>query len=960
MFEGPVPTKPPVKTTTKTKTSIVALVGIMVLVGAMLLGLFTANVATTVFKMAAGKGGSKSVSEPTNAALEAYLSQYAIDFSNKEIKSLPFNVKNKLRKLSSDRQVELNNQLEGIKEKIEKKGNLWKANFNSKFILSKEEQKKLLGLIITEEEIERSQQILENRKIIPPSAKAASDLPDFFDWRDQHGNDYITPIRDQSSCGSCWAFGAVAALEGHANAYYNNPNLDVDLSEQDLVSCYHGSGCSGAYTGQIETIFSNYYQTTGIATEDCFPYTATNDNCNNKCGNWQDDAWKTVSFQRPELTIEAIKETLIEYGPIEVGMAVYEDFFSYDGGIYIHITGRLAGHHAVTIVGFGKHDGLDYWIVKNSWGANWGEEGYFRIVAGDSDIDSQFAYAVDQPIAPYPEQKLCNDNDGDGYCNWGLGTKPADGCPVCDDIIKDCDDSNLEIFEGCGMPTIITGFLSITSEPSDTGVYVEIDGNYIYRGNTPLEIELNSGVRDVKISKIGYLDYTRTVNIQEGQITILNAILNRDTSYQEGWPVEIGFLNFGSSPAVADLDQDGENEIIAAAGDYVNPGDSGENKIYVFDKSGNLKSGWPIYIGANWKSHYGRVPAIADLDGDGNLELISSIYEGNREVGIYVWKYDGTLLDGWPIKIKELNDIFITTTIVEDINSNGEFEIILPLDKRVYIFDKQGNSFPGWPQETGCVAFEHAAVGDLDSDGKKEIVFGCDYPHNYSTLYVWNSDGVLLDGWPKILPQGVSNSILGDIDDDGEKEIIIRYMVSSYADVNLDVLDKYGNSKPGWPMEHFTSMPSSPSLGDLNNNGKLEIVFTQNTKIYILNHDGTSFGSWPVDVGEEIFSRVVIGDINGDGNLDIIAGDPLFSETSRLYAYNLSGQLLAGWPKIMEGSLHWTSPAISDVDNDGDVEILAGAYQPSGGAYEDQEKFLYIWDLPGSYNYATMEWPMLL
>ena len=62
-------------------------------------------------------------------------------------------------------------------------------------------------------------------------------VPDFFDWRSQHNQNYMTPIRNQGGCGSCWAFATIGALEGHINAYYNNPTIDIDLSEEDLVSC---------------------------------------------------------------------------------------------------------------------------------------------------------------------------------------------------------------------------------------------------------------------------------------------------------------------------------------------------------------------------------------------------------------------------------------------------------------------------------------------------------------------------------------------------------------------------------------------------------------------------------------------------------------------------------------------------------------------------------------------------
>jgi C1A family cysteine protease len=388
-------------------------------------------------------------------------------------------------------------------EEINNKTNTWIANYNSMSIPFEGYEKKFLGLKISEETN------LDSLETIPSSDIS---LPDFFDWRNQHGENYITSVKDQGGCGSSWAFASNAVLEGTINAYYNNPNLDVDLSEQDLISCYQDLGCEGIFDSEFEEVL-DYYKN-GISEEVCFEYSAVDGDCE-KCS---DDPWKITSYQSSDLSVDGIKRTLIENGPVVVGMKIYTDFPFYDGGIYSPTTSNILGHHAVTIVGFGKDDGQDYWIVKNSWGEDWGEEGYFKIFSGQCLIDSWFAYAVDKPISPIEQESFCNDKDGDNYCNWGLGDKPED-CSCLEDV-QDCNDFDKNIFEGCGKSVNDFGALSVKSNIDNSGgakVYVadKKTGDWIYRGKTPLEINLEIGKRKVKVSGEGADDYVGSVKISK-------------------------------------------------------------------------------------------------------------------------------------------------------------------------------------------------------------------------------------------------------------------------------------------------------------------------------------------------------------------------------------------------------------------------------------------------------------
>jgi C1A family cysteine protease len=149
-----------------------------------------------------------------------------------------------------------------------------------------------------------------------------------------------------------------------------------DLAEQALVSCSKAGSCSGGYIDKASTFIRN----TGEPLETCAPYKAANMPCKKACCNkWQSStykigAWSWVTTNSP--TGDAIKNALT-YGPLVTTMDVYADFFSYVGGVYSYTTGAYQGGHAVIIVGY--DDAERCFIVKNSWGDEWGESGYFKI-----------------------------------------------------------------------------------------------------------------------------------------------------------------------------------------------------------------------------------------------------------------------------------------------------------------------------------------------------------------------------------------------------------------------------------------------------------------------------------------------------------------------------------------------------------------------------------------------------
>jgi cathepsin B len=219
---------------------------------------------------------------------------------------------------------------------------------------------------------------------------AVADVPSYFNASEQWPG-CIHPIRDQGQCGSCWAFAASEVLSDRT-CIASNGTENVVLSPQYLLSCNNvlDHGCNGG-----TPLFSWWFiGTDGLVTDACLPYESYNGTQPLKCKDFTACADGTplkkyygkspASLNNPA----SIQANLMQYGPVEAAMTVYQDFMTYQGGVYVHTSGSELGGHAIKITGWGTENGTNYWIVANSWGASWGENGFFRIAWGQCGIDS--------------------------------------------------------------------------------------------------------------------------------------------------------------------------------------------------------------------------------------------------------------------------------------------------------------------------------------------------------------------------------------------------------------------------------------------------------------------------------------------------------------------------------------------------------------------------------------------
>jgi C1A family cysteine protease len=205
----------------------------------------------------------------------------------------------------------------------------------------------------------------------------------FVDWRSSF---IVGPIKDQGQCGSCWAFSAIGTLESQVMKLLNQSIL---LSEQDMIDCVKNVGllncCNGCEGGEMYSVYE-YLLNKMDTTENQYPYLASDENCkyiSSSINNVKVKDFISLSIGNEEEMVKAINNI----GPLSVGVNANQDWQLYSKGIYNPSENDCSSNidkqdHGVIVVGYGTENGLDYWIIRNSWGKDWGENGYMRLVKG--------------------------------------------------------------------------------------------------------------------------------------------------------------------------------------------------------------------------------------------------------------------------------------------------------------------------------------------------------------------------------------------------------------------------------------------------------------------------------------------------------------------------------------------------------------------------------------------------
>ena len=222
-------------------------------------------------------------------------------------------------------------------------------------------------------------------------SSSASGVPSSIDWRTKGA---VTTVKDQGQCGSCWTFSATGAIEG---AWAIAKGQLVDLTEQQLVDCatgisYGSHGCSG---GQMEGAFK-YVIEHGQCSLDSYPYTAKDGTCKT-CSSVAHISSCSDVKPNDQISLKAA----VAQQPVAIAIEADTRYFqSYSSGVLTSSSCGTSLDHGVLIVGYGEDSGQKYWLVKNSWGTSWGENGYVKIARSESTNDAGICGIAIDPSFP--------------------------------------------------------------------------------------------------------------------------------------------------------------------------------------------------------------------------------------------------------------------------------------------------------------------------------------------------------------------------------------------------------------------------------------------------------------------------------------------------------------------------------------------------------------------------------
>jgi hypothetical protein len=335
--------------------------------------------------------------------------------------------------------------------------------------------------------------------------------------------------------------------------------------------------------------------------------------------------------------------------------------------------------------------------------------------------------------------------------------------------------------------------------------------------------------------------------------------------------------------------------------------------------------GWPIAVGGNPTFAPQRGLVFVDLDRDGDKDVLCSSTDGK----VHAWDFSGAALPGFP---RQLTGYAQAVPSVGDLDGDGRLEIVqttrgITSGGRLYVLDDTGATLPGFPKSINGNNLEDApTLVDLDDDGQLEIVVSeRAWPIGY--VHVLERDGTPWGGnWPVAMDHvPTCATAVGDLDADGKPELVTMSYDSIY------VLEADGTPLPGWPQAIAGAKFSyqSPALADLDGDGDLEIVVGAHQSaagVYVFQHDGSTYPGWPQLVGTWTYCPPTVCDLEGDGQLDVLAGREGFgpgNPSQVFWAWNSDGTAKPGFPYVSATGGGAAGPiTTADTDGDGKLEIF--------------------------------------
>jgi len=418
---------------------------------------------------------------------------------------------------------------------------------------------------------------------------------------------------------------------------------------------------------------------------------------------------------------------------------------------------------------------------------------------------------------------------------------------------------------------------------------------------------------------------------------------------QGGWPrATEGGIH--ASPAVADIDGDGDLEIVVSS-DEIYAWHGGGTEVR--DGDGDPRTSG-VFADEGEGGHRASV-AIGEVDGDVGTEIVGAAWANvgtpqSPAYEVFVWNgEDGSVLPGWPVTTRSL---CWASPALADLDRDGRAEVLIPAaDGHLYCWRYNGSEWMDGDSNPLTVGnfrwlgamwvYGSPAVADIDEDRDLEII----QPGGDGMIYAFNPDGSAVPGWPfDCEARSCSSPAVGDVDDDGRLEIA----VASNAGKQW-LLEANGTVMSGWPKTLYIAgdFPPSPVLANVNADPYLEWVqVSSDGRVNVRNYLGSTLSGWPQLMGGTCGSSPIVADIDGDAGMEIVVG----CDDGKVYGYDTNGAMLPGWPIQTDAPVRG-SPAVSDLDGDGDVEVVVGSMDAN----------VYVWDCAGLYEGGErVEWGCFL